>query len=43
MAWAAATLETVLVVYHEKLDPKYLWRLKNAIKLLRGGKHGKRG
>lgn len=35
MNQAAATLETVLLRFHLELDPRYLWRIKKAINILR--------
>lgn len=44
MEWSAARLEHILVLFEDDLGPRYLWRLRSAIKLLRGkAKHGRRG
>lgn len=34
----ARTLTEVLVNHHSELDPRYIWRLKGAIRLLSGQK-----
>lgn len=39
---AAETLERILLNGHQLFDPKYLWRLKGAIRMLRGDNPDKR-